>query len=54
MTTYIEAVKEVEGLGFTVLRSNNDYTVSLIVAIYSNGEQELMGKLYTSNMLDGE
>jgi hypothetical protein len=54
MTTYLEAVKDVEGLGFTVFASATDWTVGLITAIYDNGVHELMGKIYIENAIDGQ
>lgn len=54
MTTYLKAVKDVEGLGFTVFASPTDWTVGLITAVYSDGHQELMGKIYIENAIDGQ
>ena len=51
-TSYLQAKKRAESLGYNVFKKENDSSVSLIYAIHNDGFMLLMGKIYTSMMID--
>jgi hypothetical protein len=51
--TYLEAVKDVEGLGFTVFRSEDHWFLGHVMAVYDDGSMDHMGDITVINSVNG-